>query len=268
MKSLHAPQAYSTLTGFTLRPIGSSPSEKTHVRVAVLSNDVFVDGVKLALSDRESELFTLIALRGGYMDAEAIASAMWPETDVVESLKALRVCIARVRKLVPHRALIQNEKNGYRIDGDISVDLREIDRSLRDCRERNVESLPAGYLEALYRRLQQFRETQRVRSERWSWFSSVELQIDSYRREVGLNLGRNLLAAGRIYEAHRVAQQLVATDPLCELSRELSIRVELALENYALAVRQYRSFESVLREELRAQPSPRLRHLLASHLLA
>jgi len=237
-------------------------------RAAILTNEFFVDGLRLALSDRESELLAILALRGGYMDAEAIAAAMWSDVDIVESLKALRVYISRVRKIVPHPSLIQSEKNGYHLDAAISLDLWEIDAALREQRGRDLDTVAAADLEALYRRLQDFYETQRVRSIRWSWFPAVELQIDSYRREVGLCLGHRLLVLGRVYEAHRIAQQLVSSDQLCELSRELSIKVQLALENYAVAVRQYRSFESVLREELRAQPSPRLRLLLASHLLA
>lgn len=241
---------------------------KRHFRASILTNEFFVDVGRLALSDRESELLAILALRGGYMDAEAIAAAMWSDVDIVESLKALRVYISRVRKILPHPSLIKSEKNGYRLDATISTDLWEIDAALREQRGRDLDTVDVGDLEALFRRLQDFYETQRVRSIRWSWFPAVELQIDSYRREIGLCLGHRLLALGRVYEAHRIGQQLVASDQLCELSRELSIKVQLALENYTVAVRQYRSFESVLREELRAQPSQRLRHLLASYLLA
>lgn len=239
------------------------------IRLNVLTNDVYVDGVRLGLSDRESELCTVMTLRGGYMDAEAIAGAMWSDADIIESIKALRVYISRLRKILPSPDILKSEKNGYALEAAFRVDLWEIDLFLRDQRKgRPSHAFPFEEYEQLYRRLQQFHGTQRIRSIRWSWFASVELQIDGYRREVGLELGAALLERGRLHEARRIAQDLVVADPLCELARELGIKVELALNNYALAVKQYRVFEMTLRDELRANPSPRLRHLLAAHLLA
>lgn len=240
-------------------------SEAIKLRTAVLTNEIFVDEAKLAMSDREHEVLAIVALRQGHMDAEAIAASIWPDADICESLKALRVYISRLRKLLSQPELIASVQNGYRINGTISVDLWEIDSQLRDHRVADGDT-PVEELELLYRRLRSFFERQGRRSIRWSWFAPVELQIDSYRREVGLHLGQKLLAAGRIYEAHRVAEQLVVADPLCELSRALSIKAALALKNYGFALRQYRSFESILRQELHAQPSPGLHCLLAAYL--
>ena len=57
-----------------------------------------------------------------------------------------------------------------------------------------------------------------------------------------------------------------STEPLRESAHRLLVRVHLKQGNVAEAIRQYRLYAELLREELNGRPSPVVRDLLAPFL--
>jgi len=206
-----------------------------YVRIALLTNEVSIDGVELALDDRECELLTFLCLAGGYADAESLASMIWPHELPGEAVKFLWTSLTRLHKALPNPAIIRNESGGYRLDAAIAIDLWEIDVYLRG---RRVATRPRCTVdELLYRRFQQFAIAHRFHVAQWAWSHSLRLQIDGYRREVGVFLGRGLLEAGRVYHAYRIAKELVAAFPSTPEVRALLYDVERRLaDSYLLAL--------------------------------
>lgn len=71
-----------------------------------------------------------------------------------------------------------------------------------------------------------------------------------------------LTAAGRYGAAAEASIAAIATEPLRESAHRALIAVHLAEENVADALRQYRLFRDLLREQLGLEPSARLRALI------
>jgi two-component SAPR family response regulator len=198
-----------------------------YVRISILTNEIGVDGVALALPNRESELLTLLALCGGYADAISLASAMWPHAESNKALARLWSSVMELRKSLPNPSMLHNEQEGYALDAALSVDLWQIDAYLRS--HRCATRSRCGIDNLLYRRLVRFHYTHRYRVLQWAWSLSIRSLIETYRRDVGLWLGWGFLAEERVYEAHSVATQLVATYPSCASSRGLLETVERRL---------------------------------------
>ncbi len=202
------------------------------VRLAILTNEIAVDGVQLALAERESELLTLLCLCGGYADADALAAQLWPAYERREAVMALFVAANALRRALPDSAMLRAERCGYGLDASISVDLWQIDEYLRAhrCATRSRCAID----ERLYRRLTAFHCTHRYRIARWRWAQPLRALIERYRRDAGLWLGWGLLAEDRVYEAHGVANELLAADPSSASVRGLFAAVERRLVAFYL----------------------------------
>ncbi|SDX30389.1 DNA-binding transcriptional activator of the SARP family [Geodermatophilus africanus] len=75
-------------------------------------------------------------------------------------------------------------------------------------------------------------------------------------------LGARLAAAGRPAEAVEAALAAVRSEPLRESAHRLLVRVHLAEGDVAAAVRTYRHFRTMLRDELGLDPSDRFTRLV------
>ncbi|MFB0617929.1 BTAD domain-containing putative transcriptional regulator [Streptomyces sp. AGS-58] len=78
-------------------------------------------------------------------------------------------------------------------------------------------------------------------------------------------LAEALVGEGRPALALEAAWESVRTEPLRESAHRAAVSAHLAEGNLVEAVRHYRSFQRLLREELGVEPSPRFTRLLARH---
>lgn len=203
------------------------------MRLAVLTNQIAVDGIAVALGERETELLSLLVLSGGYGDAQILADLMFPGMDYNDAARALWDCIRSLAQALPNPSILRSEKHGYRLDAALAVDLWEIEVYLRS---RAGGRPRCSVSELLYRRLLRFNQTYRYTLANWAWSLPLRGQIDAYRREVGIALATDLLAEGRIYEAHRTATQIVTAFPNSDRAHALALDIERRLiDNYLLA---------------------------------
>src|SRR5215469_18262532 len=72
----------------------------------------------------------------------------------------------------------------------------------------------------------------------------------------------HLMAAERWGEAAGAARAAVRGEPLRETSRAALIRIFLAEGNVSEAVREFRSYQALLHDELGLEPTPRLCRLI------
>jgi len=201
------------------------------VRLELLTGVAVVDGERLTLTDRQSELLALLCVCGGYASADALASLLWPEAPRNEAFMAVWIDANDLRRVLPNPSMLRLEPHGYVLDADVALDLWDIDEYLRAHR---CASRPRCAIDRqLYGRLVRFHETQRFRIARWRWSRSLRELADRYRRDVGLWLAWGLLAEQRVYEAHGVARDLVATYPSCRSSRGVLETVQRRMAAYA-----------------------------------
>lgn len=76
-------------------------------------------------------------------------------------------------------------------------------------------------------------------------------------------VGEQLIEIGHWYDALQVGLAATGAEPLRESAHRLLVRVHLAQGNVAEAIRQYRLYADLLREEMNGRPSPIIRRLLA-----
>ncbi|MGW0411579.1 AfsR/SARP family transcriptional regulator, partial [Streptomyces collinus] len=78
-------------------------------------------------------------------------------------------------------------------------------------------------------------------------------------------LAEALVREGRPALALEAAWESVRAEPLRESAHRAAVSAHLAEGNLSEAVRHYRSFQRLLREELGVEPSARLTRMLARH---
>lgn len=76
-------------------------------------------------------------------------------------------------------------------------------------------------------------------------------------------IGERLIETGRLYDALQVGLAATSTEPLRESAHRLLVRVHIMQGNVAEAIRQYRLYAELLREEMDGRPSPAIRDLVA-----
>lgn len=81
-------------------------------------------------------------------------------------------------------------------------------------------------------------------------------------------LAEALVREGKPALALEAAWESVRTEPLRESAHRAAVSAHLAEDNLIEAVRHYRSFRRLLREELGVEPSPRFARMLACHGMA
>jgi DNA-binding SARP family transcriptional activator len=77
-------------------------------------------------------------------------------------------------------------------------------------------------------------------------------------------LGERLFESGRYRDALRMVSAAIAMDPLRESPHRLMMKAHLRLGNVADAIRQYRTFERLLDEELGVQPTREMTEMLVA----
>lgn len=78
-------------------------------------------------------------------------------------------------------------------------------------------------------------------------------------------IGERLIEIECWYDALQLGLAATGTEPLRESAHRLLVRVHLAQGNVAEAIRQYRLYAELLREEMNGRPSPVIRRLLAPY---
>jgi DNA-binding SARP family transcriptional activator len=79
------------------------------------------------------------------------------------------------------------------------------------------------------------------------------------------SLAETLVREGKSALALEAAWASVRSEPLRESAHRAAVAAHLAVGNLYEAVRQYRSFRRLLREELGVEPSPQFTRMLAQH---
>ncbi|HEY6576068.1 MAG TPA: bacterial transcriptional activator domain-containing protein [Mycobacterium sp.] len=100
----------------------------------------------------------------------------------------------------------------------------------------------------------------------WSdeWVTVERERFRQIRLQTIDALGERLCESGRYRDALRVVLAGLAMDPLRESPHRLMVKAHLQLGNVADAIRQYRTYERLLDEELGVQPTREMTAMLAA----
>ena len=230
-------------------------------RLALLGGFSFQHGdQRIALPLGAQRLLAFVALAPRPLPRAYVAGTLWPDSTDAQAAASLRSALWRLGR--PGLPLIEASGShlclveGLAVDADEANTMvrRLLDRS-KPCRPKDLDpSLLAGELLPDWN------------ADDWILVERERLrQLCLHGLEV---MCERLLAVGRYADAIHAGLQAVRGEPLRESAHRGLIAVHLAEGNYAEALRQYRWFERLLRNELGVPPSPRITGLVNDLLLA
>ncbi|HEX3549781.1 MAG TPA: BTAD domain-containing putative transcriptional regulator [Candidatus Elarobacter sp.] len=251
----------SFLEPFVRRYRADGGAARAGITIELVTGRVLRDGAPVTLAEREHALLTAIAMRSEALARERLTDVLWPDLADGAARNAFHVCVHRLKTRLGDDVVVRT-RDGYRLRGDVHVDLWEIDRALAALRtERTVDERGDAALRELYDRL---RATRPAKFDGWEWFEPVERHLREARCEVAQALAKRALEDGRTADALVLCHEMIAYDPCDEPAREIAIRAYLEGGDRAAALRHFRQYRDVLHAELQCEPSESLAELVGA----
>jgi DNA-binding SARP family transcriptional activator len=230
--------------------------EPVHVRLTLLGRWRLLRSSRpIRLSRSAQRLVAFLALAGA-RDRNFVAGALWPESPEPRAHANLRNTLWRLRRRGVGIVTATPGEVGLR---DASIDVDDLTSYATDLLNdpatpidtRRGELLTGpGLLPGWYE----------------DWVVQGQDRLDQLRVAALERLSARLLATRRPPLAAETARAAVRLDPLRESARYRLIHAQLAEENVAGAVREYRQFRDLLERELGIAPSGQITTLLEPYL--
>jgi len=241
----------------------ASPSGQPAIRVTLLGTfEVVCDGSPLRLQPCTQRLLAFTALQDRPVSRFMLAATLWPETEEGKAGANLRSTLWRLggrdNRLLCNRDDTVRLQEAVRVDVDdmlararglLAAEVGtefEVTADLRDCLALFEHELLPGWWDEWV-----LAERERLRV----------LQLHALER-----LAERLLSARDYAHALECCLLLIRAEPFRESAHRLLIAAHVAEGNLAAAVRHYRGFRDLLREELGLGPSSQMDSLMASAL--
>jgi DNA-binding SARP family transcriptional activator len=229
-----------------------APPQPMRSRLTLLGSfELACGGEPVAVPMSAQRVLAFIALHDHPLQRAYVAGSLWLDSPEARAHANLRSALWRLGR---HGcALVDTRDQQLRINADVSVDLRDIELGIRGMLAGSGVTLDASFLCADLLP---------------DWYDDWVLLERERFRQLRLHalevLCERLTEAGRLGEALDAGLAAVAGEPLRESAHRALVRVHLAEGNTAEALRQYRLFRSMLREQLGLEPSAQIEQLLRS----
>jgi DNA-binding SARP family transcriptional activator len=233
---------------------GRRPPFARRFRLALLRGfELATDDVAIPLSSGPQHLLAYLALNERSMRRIHVAGILWPDVSDERAAGNLRSALWRLR--LAGLDLVGAERGCLRLAPNVAVDIRELNR-LASYLLNPTADMPPLALEDL-----------RFAGELLpGWCDEWVLLERERQRQICLHLLEGLCErwtrAGYYVKAVMAGLAAVTGEPLRESAHRALIRAYLAEGNSAEAVRQYRQYSSILRQELSLEPSDQMTGLL------
>jgi DNA-binding SARP family transcriptional activator len=196
-------------------------------------------------------VLAFLALADRPMLRVRVAGTLWPEAAAPRAGANLRSALWRL----PDHGIVEATPSHVRMRPGVAVDFRDAVTLARRAIDGSI-GLDGGSVEATLSRdlLPDWDE---------EWLSVERERFRHLRLHALERLCGRLIDQGRFGRAVEIGQLAVAGDPLRETAHGVLIRAHLAEGNRGAAIRQYRVYAGLLREELDAEPAPSITGLVS-----
>ena len=210
-------------------------------------------------SERSKEMFFYLLDRGRPMRKEEIALELWPDAGPKQLNSAFHTTLYRLRKAIHPQVVVQSG-GGYRVNPefDVSYDAAEFEEAARS--SEDAEPGSAEWAEGLSRVASLYRGPF-ASSFDSAWAEQARRRYEDMYLSSVLALASSALHRGDAAEAIRMAESVIATDPLNEDAAYRLMEAHVQRGNLQLATRAYRRLYDAMRSELGSEPSPRVKAL-------
>jgi DNA-binding SARP family transcriptional activator len=229
------------------------------VIIELLTGKIRRGNQDIALPERESALLFACAIRPEVLPRERLTEQLWPNLSDTAARNAFHVCLHRLKRHLQQDIIIHT-KNGYRLSGEVRVDLWEIERATTSLHTHEpLDDAQATSLRQLFERLA---AAQPTHFEKWEWLAATERRVSELRAEIAHTLARHALVTKRENDALSLSHTLIGHDPYDESAHEIAISAHLSMGNSAAALRHFRRYRETLKADLDCEPSSRLTLLI------
>lgn len=210
-------------------------------------------------SERSKEMFFYLLHRGRPMRKEEIALELWPEVAPKQLNNAFHTTLYRLRKAIHPQVVIQSG-GGYQVNPDfeVSYDAAEFEENLR--RTSGAAAGSPDWVESMGRAVGLYRGPFASSFES-EWAEEARRRYEEMYLSSMLALATAALQGGDTAEAITMAEGVLAVDPLNEDAAYRLMEAHVQGGNLDFAARAYRRLHDVMRAELEAEPSSRVKQL-------
>lgn len=220
------------------------------VRLRVLGRfELLCDGIRVPVPMSAQRVAAFVGLHERPLERAYVAGSLWLDSPEERAHANLRSALWRLGRYGCE--LVDTRDQLLRIRAEVSVDVREVEASIRaaltgvgghlDPALLADDLLPNWYDDWVLLERERFR------------------QLRLHALEV---LCERLTEAGRLAEALDAGLAAVAGEPLRESAQRALMRVHLAEGNAVEVLRQYGLFRRMLREQLGVEPSAQIQELV------
>lgn len=211
------------------------------------------DGEQLRLAPGVERVVAYIALQGRPASRSNVAGSLWLDVPEERAMANLRSALWRLRQLRPR--LVESLGDHLSLAPDVAVDVHVLSSAARDVLDgsRSTASTDLAGLASSGELLSDwFEEWVLLERERFR-----QLRLHALER-----IAAELAAGGEYGRAIVMALAAIATEPLRESAHFVLIQLHLAQGNRIEAIRQYCTYQQLMRDELDLEPSLQMRGLL------
>jgi DNA-binding SARP family transcriptional activator len=230
---------------------GHAAASSTHLTL-LQSFALDCDGEPVQVPMSAQRVLAFLALHDRPLQRPFVAGSLWLDLPDARAGASLRSALWRLHRRVPD--VVDVSAHRLALGAHVDVDLHAADALARQVldepRPLALDVDPGALAGDLLP----------------DWYESWTLVAREAHRQLRIRalekLCELLLAAGRLDEAFQLGLAAVAADPLRESAYRAVIRVHLEEGNVSEALRQYRVFRRLLRDELGLDPSERMQLLV------
>jgi DNA-binding SARP family transcriptional activator len=212
-----------------------------------------VDAQPVGLAMSCQRLVSFLALHDGLLLREHVAGSLWGDTTERRALGSLRSALWRLGHA--GHPLVEVVGSHLRLFENVQVDVRASEALARRVLDRSLVLSDAD-LDAALLSVDLLPD----------WTEDWVLVRRDHHTQLRLRaleaLSMRLSEMGRFGQAVQAAMLAVSREPLRESAQRTLVTVHLAEGNVAAGLAQYATFEALLREELRLQPSAEMQRLV------
>jgi ATP/maltotriose-dependent transcriptional regulator MalT/DNA-binding SARP family transcriptional activator len=207
-------------------------------------------------SEKSKEMFFYLLHRGEAVAKEEIFAALWPDLPESKCNSNFHSSLYRLRRALFHECVVRDANGAYALNpkGVFASDVQAFNRAMLeadvarddDARAQKLEEAVAhykgGFLSSTYS----------------EWAEPIRRELEDRYIEALNELGARRLREGRFEEALQLFRALEAVDTYSEAAAFGIMRAYVSVNDGASAVRHYRRFRQLLKDELGEEPSERL----------
>ncbi len=210
-------------------------------------------------SEKSKEMFFFLLSKQDAVRKEDMFAALWPDLPESKCNSNFHSSLYRLRRALFHECVVRDPSGNYALNtkGVFTSDVEEFNRTMVEADAGRDEDARASKLEhavGLY-------QGAFLSSTYSEWTEPIRREMEDRYIEALNELASRKLKDGRFEEALALFKALEAVDTYSEAAAYGAMRCHVSLNDGAAAVRHYRRFRELMKDELDEEPSARLTEL-------